>query len=107
MRLQKLSVALLAFVALPLVAQTQRPMTFLDAQNMRQTSGLDVSPDGKSLVYALSVPDWAQARRQTDIYIVGLDGGLPTTRQITFTADKSESSPRWSRDGKYIAFLSD
>ena len=28
-------------------AQTQRSMTFLDAQNMRQTSGLDLSPDGR------------------------------------------------------------
>src|SRR5437660_7027852 len=102
-----LSAGLLSFIALPLAAQTQRPMTFLDAQNMRQTSGLDVSPDGKTLAYALSTPDWQQARRQSDIYIVGIDGGISTTRQLTFTNDKSESSPRWSTDGKYIAFLSD
>src|SRR5258708_12496654 len=102
-----LSAALLPFIALPLAAQQQRPMTFLDALNMRQTSGLDVSPDGKSLAYALSVPDWQQAKRQSDIYIVSIDGGLSTTRQLTFTSDKSETNPRWSRDGKYIAFLSD
>src|SRR5258708_6139255 len=102
-----LSAALLPSIALPLAAQQQRPMTFLDALNVRQTSGLDVSPDGKSLAYALSVPDWQQARRQSDIYIVSIDGGLSTTRQLTFTSDKSETNPRWSRDGKYIAFLSD
>ena len=102
-----LSAALLPFIVLPLAAQTQRPMTFLDAQNMRQTSGLDVSPDGKWLAYALSVPDWQHATRQSDIYIVSIDGGLSTTRQLTFTSDKSETNPRWSADGKYIAFLSD
>src|SRR3954469_22260698 len=100
----------LCAVLLPLAtaaAQTRRPMTFLDAQNMRQTSGIDVSPDGKMLAYALSIPDWQQARRQSDIYIVSIDGGLSTARQLTFTNDKTESSPRWSTDGKYIAFLSD
>src|SRR5258708_18741548 len=102
-----LSAALLPFIALPLAAQQQRPMTFLDALNMRQTSGLDVSPDGKSLAYALSVPDWQQAKRQIDVYVVSIDGGLSACRQLTFTSDKSEASPRWSRDGKYIAFLSD
>ncbi|HEX8942217.1 MAG TPA: prolyl oligopeptidase family serine peptidase, partial [Gemmatimonadaceae bacterium] len=88
-------------------AQTPRPMTFLDAQNMRQTSGFDLSPDGHSMLYALSVPDWNQARRQTDLYLVALDRGLPSTRQLTFTKEKNETSPKWSRDGAFIAFLSD
>jgi dipeptidyl aminopeptidase/acylaminoacyl peptidase len=88
-------------------AQTQRSMTFLDAQNMQQTGGLDLSPDGRSMLYALSVPDWNQARRQTDLYMVAVDRGLPSARQLTFTKDKNETSPKWSRDGALIAFLSD
>jgi dipeptidyl aminopeptidase/acylaminoacyl peptidase len=82
-------------------------MTFLDAQNMRQVAGQDVSPDGKSMLYALSTPDWSAARRQSDVYLVSLDGGLQTTRQLTFTKDKNETSPKWSRDGHFIGFLSD
>ena len=82
-------------------------MTFLDVQNMRQVSGQDLSPDGKSMVYSLSTPDWNQARRQSDIYVVSIERGLASTRQLTFTADKNETSPRWSRDGAFIAFLSD
>ena len=31
-------------------AQMQRPMTFLDAQNMRQSATLDLSADGKSML---------------------------------------------------------
>src|SRR5512138_767492 len=90
-----------------LVAQSPRPMTFLDAQNMRQVAGPDLSPDGKSMVYSLITPDWNQARGQFDLYVVSTDRGVSSTRQLTFTTDKNETSPRWSRDGGFIAFLSD
>ena len=93
--------------ATALGAQSPRPMTFLDVQNMRQVSGQDLSPDGKSMVYSLSTPDWNQARRQSDIYVVSIERGLASTRQLTFTADKNETSPHWSRDGAFIGFLSD
>src|SRR5262245_9430833 len=88
-------------------AQTPRPLTFLDAQNLRQASGADLSPDGRSMLYTLSVPDWNAARRQSDVYMVSLDRGLPSTRQLTFTKDKNETSPKWSTDGSFIAFVSD
>jgi Tol biopolymer transport system component len=38
---------------------------------------------------------------------VNVDQGLSSTRQLTFTKDKNETSPRWSHDGTFIAFLSD
>ena len=92
----------------PLGAQTPpRPLTFLDAQNMRQASGVELSPDGRSMLYTLSVPDWNAARRQSDVYMVSLDRGLPSTRQLTFTKDRNETSPKWSNDGSFIAFVSD
>src|SRR5262245_38749302 len=92
----------------PLGAQTPaRPLTFLDAQNMRQASGAELSPDGRSMLYTLSVPDWNAARRQSDVYMVSLDRGFPSTRQLTFTKDKNETSPKWSNDGSFIAFVSD
>ncbi|HXT15657.1 MAG TPA: prolyl oligopeptidase family serine peptidase [Gemmatimonadaceae bacterium] len=102
-------VLLLAAIAAPLAAgaQSQRPMTFLDVQNMRQANGQDLSPDGRQMVYVLSTPDWATVRRQSDLYLVSTDRGLPSTRQLTFTKDKNETSPKWSRDGSFIAFLSD
>lgn len=98
---------LAASTAASLGAQTQRPMTFLDVQNMRQANGQDLSPDGRQLLYVLSTPDWQNARRQSDIYLVSTERGLSSTRQITFTKDKNETSPKWSRDGSFIAFLSD
>ena len=84
-----------------------RPMTWLDVQNMRQVSAPAYSPDGRWALYTLSVPDWAQARRQSDIYLADATAGTSSIRRLTFTADKSETSPTWSRDGKFFVFLSD
>ena len=39
-------------------------------------------------------------------YLVSLDGGVESTRQMTFTKDKNETTPRWSRDGKFFVFAS-
>ncbi len=81
-------------------AQQRRPMTFMDVMEMRSTAAPAISPDGKWALYALNVPDWKAARSFTDIYLVSTEIGSPSTRQMTFTKDKNETSPRWSRDGR-------
>jgi dipeptidyl aminopeptidase/acylaminoacyl peptidase len=88
-------------------ASAARPMTFLDMQNMRQVGAPAPSPDGKWLLYTLSVPDWKESRRQNDVYVVSTTQGVPSTRRLTFTADKNETTPAWSRDSKLFVFLSD
>jgi dipeptidyl aminopeptidase/acylaminoacyl peptidase len=87
-------------------AEGKRPMTFLDQQNMRQVGSPTPSPDRKSLLYTISVPDWNQARRQTDIYVVSMDQGVSSTRQLTYTKDKSETQPSWAPDGSFFVFSS-
>ena len=84
----------------------KRPMTFLDQQNMRQVGSPTPSPDRKWLLYTISVPDWKEARRQTDIYVVSMDQGVSSTRQLTYTKDKSEGQPRWAPDGSFFVFSS-
>jgi len=87
-------------------AQNKRPMAFMDIMEMRQAAAPSLAPDGKWALYTLSAPDWKTAKSFTDIYLVSLDAGLPSTRQMTFTKDKNESSPRWSRDAQYFVFAS-
>src|SRR5690349_24924588 len=87
-------------------ADGKRPMTFLDQQNMRQVGSPAPSPDRKSLLYTISIPDWNQARRQTDIYVVSMDQGVSSTRQLTYTKDKSEGQPTWAPDGSFFVFSS-
>src|SRR4030095_10264494 len=83
-----------------------RPMTFLDMQQIRQVAATTPSPDGKWMLYTLSTPDWKEAKRQTDIYLVSLQQGVASTKQMTFTKEKNETSPRWSHDGSFFVFLS-
>ena len=106
MRPSLLRVLLIAAPA-ALAAQAPRPMTFLDAQQLRQAGSPSISPDGERMLYTLSVPDWQAAKRYTDVMMVGTGGGLATTRQLTFTRDKNETNPRWLRDGRSFLFTSD
>jgi dipeptidyl aminopeptidase/acylaminoacyl peptidase len=87
-------------------ADARRPMTFLDMQQMRQIGSPTPSPDGRWMLYTLSTADWKEAKRQTDIYLVSLQQGLPSTRQMTYTKEKNETSPQWARDGSAFLFLS-
>jgi dipeptidyl aminopeptidase/acylaminoacyl peptidase len=83
-----------------------RPMTFLDMRQMRSVSSPTPSPDGRLMLYALSTPDWKTAKSQTDLYVVSIRDGVSSTRQMTFTKDKNESSPQWTSDARAFFFLS-
>jgi dipeptidyl aminopeptidase/acylaminoacyl peptidase len=87
-------------------ASAPRPMTFLDMQLMRQAGAPTPSPDGQWMLYTISTPDWQEARRQTDIFLVSIQTGVSSTKQMTFTTDKNETAPAWSRDGRSFLFLS-
>src|SRR5688572_14768466 len=103
--------AALLITATPIAAQqptaaSPRTMTFLDMQQLRQIGNPEVSPDGRWLLYTLSIPDWKNARRQTDVYVVSTEQGVGSTKQLTFTKDKNEAAPRWARDGSFFVFAS-
>ena len=85
----------------------QRPMTFLDAQQFARPGSWTPSPDGRWMLYTVSTPDWQAAERHSDIHLVSMDQGVPSHRQLTFTAGKDETSPQWSRDGSFFVFVSD
>ncbi len=64
----------------------------------------NISPDGKLVAYVLTKIDRAQNRRNSAIWLAATDGSRAPW-QFT-TAPQSSNSPRWSPDGKSLAFLS-
>ncbi len=81
-------------------------MAFMDIINMQSVGGSTVSPDGSSMLYTRSITDWKSARNFTDIHLVSMTDGIDSTRQMTYTKDKNETSPTWARDGSFFVFAS-
>jgi len=71
--------------------------------NLRTISDLQYSPDGARLALVVTEPAKGTVRQR---HIWVHDKQTTGVRQFTFSA-KSEISPRWSPDGKQLAFLSD
>jgi len=95
-----------AFASVTAQTSTKRAMNFMDILQMRSVSSPAVSTDGKWLLYTYSIPDWKAAKSYTDIYLVSMERGVPSTRQMTFTKNKNETTPRWAPGGGLFAFLS-
>lgn len=74
-----------------------------EMMRLKRLSDPQPSPDGKLLAFAQTEVDLAGGKRNADLWLVAVAGGEP--RRLA--ADPaSESRPRWSRDGKRLAFLS-
>ncbi|MBI3484372.1 MAG: S9 family peptidase, partial [Acidobacteria bacterium] len=100
------AVLVVLMLALPLAAQQKRPMTFMDVMELRGVGGGSISPDGKMVIYTISIPQWKAGKNFTDIFIAAADASTPP-RQMTYTKEKNETSPQWARDSKSFGFLSD
>jgi dipeptidyl aminopeptidase/acylaminoacyl peptidase len=104
----KRGVALLIILAFSLssVAKEQqpaRPFQIDDLLKVRRVSDPQVSPDGRWIAYTIADTDKAANKRTSQIYLISIDGGEP--RQLT-NENQSSSQPRWSPDGKRLAFVS-
>lgn len=64
---------------------------------------VQVAPDGRRIAYGVSETDWDDNSVIQHLYVTTTDEGA-VPRQVTRGAD-SESNPRWSPDGNWLAFV--
>lgn len=83
--------------ALPTAAQ----FTFDDMLSQKRVSDPQLSPDGRYVIYNVGVVNKAENRVLTQIFRSAVDGS--EIKQLT-EGNTSNSSGRWSMDGKYIAY---
>jgi dipeptidyl aminopeptidase/acylaminoacyl peptidase len=84
-------------------AAQPRPLSLDDLAKFQDVGAPRCAPDGKWIAYTLTTTDAAADKRDTDVWMVSLDG--KESIRVT-SSTESESAPQWSPDGKYLSFLS-
>ena len=91
----------LACAVTPLAAQ-QRAITDSDLFAFRWVASPQISPDGRQAAYVLVTVNAKQDGYETSLWLVATDGASPPRR---LTAGPKDGAPRWSPDGRVLAFL--
>jgi dipeptidyl aminopeptidase/acylaminoacyl peptidase len=79
----------------------KRPVRATDIYRVRQVIDPQVAPDGGRIAFVVK-----QANEETNEYISNVYVAEPDGEIRQFTSGGSDSSPRWSPDGHWLAFLS-
>ncbi|MBI2502369.1 MAG: S9 family peptidase [Candidatus Latescibacteria bacterium] len=82
----------------------KKPLSIPDLFALRAVSDPQISPDGQWVAYVVTEADLQENGYNSDIYLVPVQGG--ESFRLT-NSPKRDDSPRWSPDGRWIAFLSD
>jgi dipeptidyl aminopeptidase/acylaminoacyl peptidase len=84
--------------------QQKKSPSFEEVISLRNAGEIAISPDGAVIAFTVQTTDWSDNRFDTEIWLIK-NGMEPY--QLTNNPKNSSSSPIFSPDGKWLAFLSD
>lgn len=82
-------------------AAAKPPLTLAQFFNAVSIGPIHISPDGRNVVIQTDRADWAKSIFRKDLWLYREGSGL-----IPLTQSERDTSPQWSPDGLWIAFLS-
>lgn len=100
---QAIVMGILAFWSFVAAGQQTHPFSVHDMLAMDRISDVQISPDGRHVVFVVRETDLEANQGRTDLWLVSSAGGEP--RRLT-TAPQADSNPRWSPDSRIVWFLS-
>jgi dipeptidyl aminopeptidase/acylaminoacyl peptidase len=89
-------------------AQERHVITPEDVLTIRELNDLELSPDGKQIAFVVNEPNDPKSPREprvSNVWVVPVDGRQAPRAVIPDL--KNANSPKWSPDGRTLAFLSD
>ena len=94
----------LLFISSPLIAQQKKTITAKNIVDLQVVRDVQISPDGTHIAFSAGKRYEFDQLRESRIWIVPSDASAPPKQLVQ--SQQSQTSPRWSSDGKFIAFLS-
>ena len=82
----------------------RRPVTAQDLTRLRGVSDPQISPDGRRVAFVMTTASEERDDYLSNVWVVGVNGAQP--RRLT-TGPTKDTLPRWSPDGRWLAFVSD
>jgi len=99
--MKRLACLVVLFIAATAAAQQKRAFTIEDLYRVKGIGDLTLSLDERRLLFTVSTSDLARTKRSSKIWIMDADG----TNARPLTQGDSDAGPRFSPDGKEIAFV--
>ncbi|HTX00617.1 MAG TPA: S9 family peptidase [Acidimicrobiales bacterium] len=75
-----------------------------DLWRLREVCDPRLSADGSTIAFVVGTPDKETDKVATAIWVAPTDGSAPAR---PFTAGPKDSAPRWSPDGRWLAFVAE